>query len=229
MARTSPVSINTLAAKEYAEWAGGNEAEASTALGSGLFSNTLTAARATPWSASFRSAFVTAERARWPRIDPSAVTAFSRIRVINLPPGAAPTSTIDLYVEGWAETVDAATYRVVFDTSPADNPPKMILDDTSYGRLQCDGQTLNAALTTAGATTVVVATAASKPTFTTVSARYPLKIKVGEEVIKLNTAPGGSTSPQTFTAVSRGQDGTTAAPQASGATVNLWPAAALAL
>jgi len=52
-----------------------------------------------------------------------------------------------------------------------------------------------------------------------------LNIKIGEEVIRLNTAPGGSTSPQTFTGVSRGQQGTTAAPQASGATVNLWPAA----
>src|SRR5882757_3927297 len=159
----------------------------------------------------------------------AAVSIGSRIRVINLPPGAAPTSTIDLYVEGWAETVDAATYRVVFDTSPADNPPKMILDDTAYGRLQCDSQTLSTALTLPSTTTVVIATAASKPTFTTASARYPLNIKIGEEVIKLNTPPGGATSPQTFTGVSRGQQGTPAAAQASGAVVNLWPAAGLAL
>jgi len=153
----------------------------------------------------------------------------SRIRVANLPAKAAPTTQLDLHAEGWSETPSTDGYRVVFDASPADNPPKMILDDAAYGRLQCDGQTLNAALTTAAATTVVIATTAGKPTFTTVSARYPLNIKIGEEVIRLNTAPGGSTSPQTFTGVSRGQQGTTAAPQASGATVNLWPAAALAL
>lgn len=157
-----------------------------------------------------------------------AVLIGSRVRLSNLPVNAAPTTQIDQYVEGWSENPSTDGYQVVFDASPADNPPQMVLDDTSYGRLQCDGQTLNTALTNS-ATTVVIATASGKPTFTTVSARYPLNIKIGEEVIRLNTAPGGSTSPQTFTAVSRGQQGTTAAGQASGSVVNLWPAAALAL
>jgi hypothetical protein len=57
----------------------------------------------------------------------------SRIRVTNLPPSVAPTSTIDLFVEGWTETVDAATYKVVFDTSPADNPrPRAIWDVSTW-------------------------------------------------------------------------------------------------
>jgi len=153
----------------------------------------------------------------------------SRIRVANIPAKAAPTTQLDLHAEGWSETPSTDGYRVVFDASPADNPPKMVLDDTAYGRLQCDSQTLSTALTLPSTTTVVIATAAGKPTFTTVSARYPLNIKIGEEVIKLNTPPGGATSPQTFTGVSRGQQGTPAAAQASGAVVNLWPASGLAL
>jgi hypothetical protein len=104
----------------------------------------------------------------------------------------------------------------------------MVLDDTSYGRLQCSGQTLNTTITNSG-TTVVIATAAGQPTFTTVSARYPLKITIGQERITLNSAPGGASSPQTFTGVTRGVDGTPAAAQTAGAVVNLAPAATLAL
>jgi hypothetical protein len=151
----------------------------------------------------------------------------SRIRITNLPPGAAPLGTLDLFVEGWIETVDEGTYRWVADTSPV-GTERIKLDDATYGRLGCAGQTLNASLTNS-ATTVVIATSGTNPTFTTVGARYPLNIKVGEEVITLNSAPGGATSPQTFTGCSRGQQGTFAAAQASGATVNLFPATALAL
>jgi len=146
----------------------------------------------------------------------------SRIRVTNLPVAMAPSTQIDLIVEGWTETIGTDTYKVVFDTSPADNPARGVWDDTSYGRWQCKGQTLNAGITNS-ATTIVIATTAGLPLFTTVAARYPLKIQVGQEIITLNNAPG-ATSPQTFTGCTRGVNGTQAAAQASGATVNLWPA-----
>lgn len=144
-----------------------------------------------------------------------------RIRVTNLPPGAAPATQVDVIVEGWADTFSDAGYTVVFDTSPADNPARGIFDDATYGRFQCDGNTLNAALTNS-ATTVVIATAAGKATFTT-AAVYPLTIQVGAEHIRLNSAPGGSSSPQTFTGVTRGVDGTTTAAQASAAVVTISP------
>jgi hypothetical protein len=158
----------------------------------------------------------------------AAVEIGSRIRITNLPPGAAPLGTLDLFIEGWTETVDEGTYRVVFDTSPA-GAARIKLDDTTYGRLGCAGQTLNAALTNSATTVVIATTGTGNPTFTTVGARYPLSIKVGEEVISLQSAPAGATSPQTFTGCLRGQQGTAAAAQASGATVNLFPATALAL
>jgi hypothetical protein len=147
----------------------------------------------------------------------------SRIRVTNLPVAMAPSTQIDLIVEGWTETIGPDTYKVVFDTSPADNPARGIWDDTSYGRWQCSGQTLNANISNS-ATTLAVATTAGLPLFTTVSARYPLKIQIGQEIITLNNAPG-ATSPQTFTGCTRGVNGTSAAAQTAGATVNLWPAA----
>jgi hypothetical protein len=148
----------------------------------------------------------------------------SRIRVTNLPVAMAPSTQIDLIVEGWSETIGPDTYKVVFDTSPADSPARGIWDDTSYGGWQCSGQTLNANITNS-ATTLAIATAGTLPTFTTVGARYPLKIQIGQEIITLNSAPGGSTSPQTFTGVTRGVNGTSAAAQTAGAVVTLWPAA----
>ena len=146
----------------------------------------------------------------------------SRIRITNLPVAMAPSTQIDLIVEGWSETIGPDTYKVVFDTSPADNPARGIWDDTSYGRWQSKGQTLNANISNS-ATTIVIDTAAGLPLFTTVSARYPLKIQIGQEIITLNNAPGG-TSPQTFTGCTRGVNGTSAAAQTVGVVVKLWPA-----
>ena len=152
----------------------------------------------------------------------------SRIRVTNLPAGFVPSTQMDFIVEGWTETPALDSYIVVFDTSPADNPARAIWDDTSYGRWGCSGQTLNGTVTNS-ATTIVLATTAGLPTFTTVGARYPLKIQIGQEVLTLTAAPGGAVSPQTFTGVTRGVDGTTAAAQTAGAAINLWPTATYTL
>ncbi len=157
-----------------------------------------------------------------------AIEIGSRIRIINIPPGAAPMGTLDLFVEGWTETPTPTTYRVVFDTSAADNPPVGKWDTF---RWQCAGQTLNTALSNSSApATVIIDTAgAGNPTFTTTGGMYPLDIKIGEEVITLASAPGGATSPQTFTGCLRGQRGTLVAAQAAGSVIQLYPATAWAL
>ena len=157
----------------------------------------------------------------------AAVEIGSRIRIINLPRGGAPLGTLDLFVEGLTEYPGPTTYRGVFDTSTAGAPP-IKLDDTIYGRLGCDGQTLNTALTNSS-TTVVIATAGTLPTFSTTGGDYPLSIQIGEEVITLTAAPGGASSPQTFTGCLRGQQGTFPAAQAAGSVIGLFPATALAL
>ncbi len=152
----------------------------------------------------------------------------SRLRITNLPVAQAPSTQVDVIVEGWTETVTPESYRVVWDTSPADNPARGVYDDPAYGRYQCDGQTLHTSLTNAG-TTVVVDTAVGKPTFTTSAGQYPLQIMVGCEVITLGSAPGGSSSPQTFTGCTRGAAGTSKSAQASGSVVTLFPLATYAL
>ncbi|HYS34486.1 MAG TPA: LamG-like jellyroll fold domain-containing protein, partial [Pseudonocardiaceae bacterium] len=157
-----------------------------------------------------------------------AVEIGSRIRIINVPAAAAPLGTIDLFVEGWTETPTPTTYRVVFDTSPADSPPRGKWDSF---RWQCAGQTLNTALSNSPApvSVVIATTGTGNPTFTTVAGEYPMDIKVGEEIITLAAAPGGSTSPQTFTGCLRGQRGTLVAAQAAGSVIQLYPATAWAL
>lgn len=157
-----------------------------------------------------------------------AVQIGSRLRATNLPAGQTPATQLDVLVEGWTETVNTITYKMTFDTSPADNPAFMLLNDAAYGRLACAPDcALNAALTNS-ATTVVIKTPTA-PRFTQVVARYPMTITVDAEQITLNTKPSGGTTPQTFTGVTRGANGTTASAHASGATVQLWPAPALAL
>lgn len=152
----------------------------------------------------------------------------SRITVTNIPKGQAPATTLTVVVEGWHESANIDSYQVIYDTSPADAPPRFILDDTTYGRLQANPDcALNASLTNS-ATTVVIKSPTG-PTFTTVGARYPLDIQVDAEVIRLNSAPGGGTTPQTFTGATRGMYGTTAAAHASNARVQLYPASGLTL
>jgi hypothetical protein len=150
----------------------------------------------------------------------------SRIRIINVPPAAAPLGTLDLFVEGWTEYPHPNTYRVVFDTSTADNPPRGMWGSF---RWQADGQTLNTTLANPATTTVIIDTASPKPTLTSSGGSYPLDIQIGEEVITLNNAPAGSTSPQTFTGVTRGAYGTPVAYQPAGSVVQLYPATAWAL
>lgn len=156
----------------------------------------------------------------------------SRIRLSGIPAGITPATQADAIVEGWTETIQGgaqSVYSIVFDTSPADNPARGIYDDTTYGRYGPGGTATLTSNITSSATSLSITTASGNPAFTTVSARYPLQIQIGQEVIKLNSAPSGSSSPQSFTGVSRAQAGTPAAAQTSGTTIKLFPTATYAL
>jgi hypothetical protein len=165
--------------------------------------------------------------------DATAVEIGSRLRITNLPPNASPATQADLYVEGWTLTITNSQTQYVFDCSPADNPPHGLWSSGTAAvgdlRWQCDGQTLNANITSTSSSLKVTTTGTGKPTFTTTSGAYPMKIRVDGEVITLGAAPGGSSSPQTFSTITRGVDGTTAAAHTAGATINLYPAQTWAL
>ncbi len=142
----------------------------------------------------------------------------SHIQITNTNPAAAPTQQLNLIVEGWSETATDETVVITFDTSAADIAYPALYDTASYSS---GSATLNATIT-AAATTLAIATVGLA--FTTNAAMYPLKIKILEEVIVLNSAPSGGTSPQTFTGVTRGSDGTTKAPQTAGTALDVYPA-----
>lgn len=153
-----------------------------------------------------------------------------RIRVVNLDSGVSPVSQLDVLAEGWTETVGIDQYKIVYDGSPADNPPFMIWGGTgAYSRWQCSGQTLTSTITAAATALSITTSGAGNPTFTTASTAYPMNIKIGQEVITLQTAPGGSTSPQSFTGVLRGQQGTPASAQTASSLITLYPALRWAL
>jgi hypothetical protein len=101
------------------------------------------------------------------------------------------------------------------------------LNSGVYGRLGADSNTLNATIT-AGASSLAVATTAGKPTFSTAAGDYPMTVQFDAEQVTFTTAPSGSTSPQTFTGVTRSVNGTTAAAHTSGAVVSVVGSALLA-
>lgn len=142
----------------------------------------------------------------------------SRLRLTNLAAKAGPVTQLDLFIEGWTETYDGGSYIVVFDVSPVDYRWKW---DTSRWAPDAGQAQLNAAVTNSAATLAIKTL--SGPTWTTSPGSYPLTIKIGEEQITLTSAPGGSTSPQTFTGVTRGVNNTVAAAQAINSVVTLSP------
>lgn len=151
-----------------------------------------------------------------------------RVRVTGLPTALYGVSYVDCYLQGLQETHTDSDARLVLDLSPADDPPDAVFDSTSYGRFATDGSaTLNAGITSS-ATTLAIATG-SGPTFTTSGAEYPLDIDLNGERVTLNNAPGGSTSPQTFTGVTRGVAPTIARAHSAAEPVEVWNAAAFAL
>jgi len=57
-----------------------------------------------------------------------------RVTVTNLPP-QAPSTSVDLFIEGMSETCSLAQWTVTFNTSPASQSDVLVLDDPVYGAL----------------------------------------------------------------------------------------------
>ena len=170
----------------------------------------------------------------------ASLTIGSRLRISNIPASqnnasGTPTrifhtTTLDLFVEGWSEMVSDDNYLITLDLSPADSPARGVWDGTSgYGDWQPDAgtMTLTSNITNAG-TTVSVTTSATHPTLSTSAGDYPLNIQIDQEVLRVNSAPAGSASPQSLTCT-RAQAGTFADAHTSGAVISLYPVASWTL
>lgn len=136
----------------------------------------------------------------------------STLRLSGWPAHLPPDAALFL-AQGYKEKLGRLLWEWVANTSPA-GPYQTGLYDvadqpggaTRYG---ARGSTLNAGITTTATTIVVAGTAvvSTVEVWTTVSARYPLDVMIGGEQITLGTPPSGSTSPQTFTNVTRSVNG----------------------
>jgi hypothetical protein len=148
-----------------------------------------------------------------------------RISVTGLTKGMAPRTREDGIIEGITYTIGQDTFRVLIDAASADNPAPFQWDGGDYGRWQpaLGAMTLNSSITSS-ATTVLIASSGPPITTSAVTGTYPMLVKIDEEIMQFNSAPSGSTSPQTFTGVTRGMYGSTAVAHSAGAAFSLWPA-----
>jgi hypothetical protein len=137
----------------------------------------------------------------------------------------APRTREDGIIEGITYTIGQDTFRVLIDAASADNPAPFQWDGGDYGRWQpaLGAMTLNSSITSS-ATTVLIASSGPPITTSAVTGTYPMLVKIDEEIMQFNSAPSGSTSPQTFTGVTRGMYGSTAVAHSAGAAFSLWPA-----
>lgn len=150
-----------------------------------------------------------------------------RLRAGSLPSAMFGVTYTDVYVQGWTETITADAYLVEFRCSPADAPVEGQWDDATRGRFGTETlTTLDSSITSSG-TTIVFATGTGPgpTTFTTAAGSYPLDIDLNGERITLNNPPGGSSSPQTFTGVTRGVAPTVARAHVAGEVADVWQAA----
>jgi hypothetical protein len=148
------------------------------------------------------------------------IPGVSRVRVAGLPASHFGRTSADYVVEGWSCSFGTERAYIVLELSPA--PVVAVLSSSDAAdRTPRIGATatLSTALPNGTGTTVVIAT--TGPAFTTAGGSYPMVVTIDGEDISLASAPGGSTSPQTFTGCTRGVSPTQAGSHAAGTAVKI--------
>jgi hypothetical protein len=144
------------------------------------------------------------------------------VRVDGLPTGILGWTYMDGYLLGSTERASIGSYVVEMDLEAADAPVDGRFGVAAGGRFGTDGTATVGTLTSSG--TTVVITSAGTP-FTTAAGSYPLDVDIDGERVTLNNAPASSTSPQTFTGVTRGVAPSVARAHSAGESVDVWRAA----
>lgn len=188
-----------------------------------------------PYQASWRVGIGTQAGLRWPRVRINLSRSAPLVAVWRKRP-IAPRLTIatgltqvqgkepDLIVNGFQASLDPENWTADLNCSAAGIWDVAVANDSTQ-RADTAGSTIGAV--TSSATTLVVTTATG-PTWTTSAASYPVDVNVEGERITLSSAPSGSTSPQTFTGVTRAVNGISKS-HAAGAAISLWKPAIAAL
>jgi hypothetical protein len=118
----------------------------------------------------------------------------------------APDDTRQL-IQGINETLSNFEFTIGFNCSPASAYDVVVLDDATFGRIDADSSTLTADITSS-ATSFQVTTAAGGAVWTTTDT--PVTITIGGEQMTVGTITG-TTSPQTFSNVTRSVNNVTKA------------------
>jgi hypothetical protein len=139
-------------------------------------------------------------------------------------PSGAPPISLTTFVEQIAWTFDdQVTAKATLQLSSAQKHQfgtwgSNRTDSSLWGP---DPGAMTVAAITAGATSLTITTAGTSPAMTNTAGSFPITILIDQEQIILTAASGSTTSPQTFTGVTRGANGTTAAAHSAGAVVSL--------
>ncbi|MFE6816853.1 hypothetical protein [Streptomyces sp. NPDC057677] len=128
------------------------------------------------------------------------LTVGDRIRLTNLP-AWLPPGPVDLIVQGWSQVLDLYTWDVVLNCTPAGPWTVGVLDDPNLGRLDTDGCTLGAGVSSSATSMTLVSSpgprwidSAGFPT------EFPFDVLIGGEQVRI-TAMSGTTLTQTATVV----------------------------
>lgn len=143
----------------------------------------------------------------------SSATLVDRVRALDVGdtavmtdlPDWLPPEDVPLIVRGYTETLRHNLWDTTHNTSPG-GPFRTARYDDEVSRYETSGSTTSGSHTST-TTTLVLAFSTTGDHWTTTSSSYPFDVMVGGERITLNNAPSGTSSPQTFTGVTRSVNG----------------------
>ena len=140
------------------------------------------------------------------------------VQLTNMP-GVILPDPVKQLSWGLKESLGGYHHQLELNGVPESRYEVLILDDPVYGRVDTDGSSLAAAVSSTATTLSVATTGPSGIVWTQAAGDFPFDIAVGGERMTV-TAVSGASSPQTFT-VTRSVNGVVKA-QSSGADVRLW-------
>ena len=139
-------------------------------------------------------------------------------RVTAIPSTLLGLTYVEQRVLGFTEVIGVGSCLVTLNLgTPIAGRPVQTVARHGFG----EGVASLSAGITSSATTISIAFT-STAGLSTSGADYPFAINVNGERMTLNSAPGGSSSPQTFTGVTRGVAPTVARAHSAGESVELW-------
>jgi hypothetical protein len=105
-----------------------------------------------------------------------------RITISN-PPAWLPPDLISQIAQGYTERLGSYDWDLTFNTTPAGPWQVAVLDDATLGRLDTDGSTLVAAVTSSATTLTVQTTGADSPRWTTDPTDVPFDLRIAGETV----------------------------------------------